>query len=136
MKEQATLKGHDGYVSAVAFSPNGKVIASGSYDMTVKTWNGLACKEGATLKGHTDTVRAVAFSPVGNLLATGSRDGTVKLWDVSPNTKGEEGRRKCKGAGLFMRPFLPAAAGWKPAKRAQVHISSNNTAGLSLAIRN
>jgi WD40 repeat protein len=69
--------------NTVAFSPDGKVLATDDGDQAVKLWNvksGLAI---ATLDGHSDPVNSVAFSPDGKTLASGSDDGTVKLWDVT-----------------------------------------------------
>jgi WD40 repeat protein len=75
----ATLKGHDDSVISVAFSPDGKALASGSGDHTVKLWDTQTRQELATLKGHADYVYPVAFSPDGKTLASGSMDNTVKL---------------------------------------------------------
>ncbi|MGP3924688.1 nSTAND1 domain-containing NTPase [Streptomyces sp. 8N616] len=77
------LTGHADSVNAVAFSPDGKLLATGSSDHTVKLWNAADHRLLATLRGHTDLVLSVAFSPDGKLLATGSNDRSVKLWDVA-----------------------------------------------------
>ena len=87
-KETATLKGHTGSATSLAFSPNGGLLASGSYDSTVKLWDVASRKEIATLRGHTSQINAVVFSPDGTLLASGSGDpwknevATVRLWDM------------------------------------------------------
>lgn len=77
-----TLAGHDSRVMTVAASPDGKIIASGSSDRTVRLWNTDTFEHLATLPGHESVVYAVAFSPDGKVIASGSSDKTIKLWDV------------------------------------------------------
>ena len=78
-----TFKGHTDWVESVAFSPNGRTIASGSADKTLKVWDVNTGREIRTLTGHTRRVESVAFSPDGSILASGSQDDTVKFWDVN-----------------------------------------------------
>src|SRR5260370_1175957 len=77
---RTTLKGHALALASVAYSPDGKVIATGSYDRTAKVWEAATGKEIVTLNGHSATVDAVAFSPDAKTLATGSYASTVKPW--------------------------------------------------------
>jgi eukaryotic-like serine/threonine-protein kinase len=71
-----------GPVESVVFSPDGKRIASGSFDQTVKVWDTDTGQEVLTLKGHRGPVKAVAFSPEGKRIASGSLDQSVKVWDA------------------------------------------------------
>jgi WD40 repeat protein len=74
---------HQTGIESLAFSPNGKILATGIADGKVKLWDTATRQERSTLNGHKGIVSSVAFSPNGNMLATGSFDGTEKLWDAA-----------------------------------------------------
>src|SRR4051794_18687041 len=79
----APLLGHKGSVTSVAFSPNGKWLASGSLDRSVRLWDVETGQPiGTPLLGHKSSVTSVAFSPNGKWLASASDDNSVRLWDV------------------------------------------------------
>lgn len=80
--ELVVQTGHSDAVRAVAFSPDGRLLATGSVDKTVKIWTADTGEEIRTLRGHDDWVNAVAFSPDGKTVATASRDKTIKIWNV------------------------------------------------------
>ncbi|MBI4585512.1 MAG: hypothetical protein HY717_15975 [Planctomycetes bacterium] len=83
-----TLKGHVETVYQVAFSPDGLLLASTSFDKTAKLWKASDGALAATLAGHTGKVLCIAFSPDGRTLVTGADDKTLKLWPVP--TSGSE----------------------------------------------
>jgi WD40 repeat protein len=96
-KKRATLSGHVGNVLSVAFSRGGKLLASGSDDITIKLWDVATGKNIATLYEHVGTVFSVAFSPDGRTLASGSLH-TIALWDTATGRRivsfrGHDGRR-------------------------------------------
>lgn len=90
-----TIAGHLEQVHAIAVSPQGNFIVSGSDDKTIKIWQAIVGEDGRpgvrpirTLSGHTDYVRAVAISPDGQVLASGSNDKTIRLWMLGSGQSG------------------------------------------------
>ncbi|KAL3312241.1 hypothetical protein Ciccas_009170 [Cichlidogyrus casuarinus] len=76
------MTGHQGVVNDVKFSPDGRLIASASFDHSVKIWEGRTGKFLATMYGHVSEVYLVAWSADSRLLVSGSKDSTVKLWTM------------------------------------------------------
>jgi WD40 repeat protein len=75
------LQGHARTVTSLAFSRNGRWLASGSLDHTIKLWSLPEGRELTTLRDHHKAVNSVQFHPEGSVLASGSHDGQVKLWN-------------------------------------------------------
>jgi WD40 repeat protein len=78
-----TISGSRAHVRSVAFSPDGKTLALGSRDRTVKFWSVVGDREPRTFAGHTAWVTSVAFSTDGRIVVSGSNDHSLKLWDAT-----------------------------------------------------
>ena len=76
-----TLEGHEDWVSAIAFSPEGKYLATASWDAKVRLWDLATGALHSTLQGHGEDVHGIAFSPKGQLASASSKDRTVQLWE-------------------------------------------------------
>jgi WD40 repeat protein len=83
IKQSATLNESGSAIHAIAFSPDGKILASGHEDAAVRLWQVSDGSLVGTLYGHTASVLSLAFSPDGQFLATGSNDQTVRIWRTS-----------------------------------------------------
>ncbi len=77
-----TLTGHSDWVWSVVYSPDGRYLASGNGDKTIKIWEVATGKQLRTLTGHSKVVWSVVYSPDGRYLASGSGDKTIKIWRV------------------------------------------------------
>ena len=76
------IEGHRSVITSIAFSPDGKTLASGSEGHIIRLWDVNTGQHKHTFTGHTGHVRSIAFSPDGKTLASASRDETIRLWDI------------------------------------------------------
>ena len=80
--EVVTLRGHTGFVKAIAWDEQGEFLASAAVDRTVRVWQVRTGREHRIFRGHDSQVTSVAFHPDGRRIASGDMDGVIKVWDV------------------------------------------------------
>lgn len=102
-----TLVGHKDWVQSVAFSPDGRWLASGSNDTTINVWDAETGALRATLRGHGYAVNATAISADDKWLASAGIDGTVRLWDLA--TGAQRGALRGYGYAFYALAFSPDA---------------------------
>ncbi len=84
LPDPVPLSGRFLSVGGVAFSPDGKTLATGNLVGSVKLWNAATGRELASLEGHKDLIFSVSFSRDGKTLSSASKDETAQLWQVPP----------------------------------------------------
>ncbi len=138
-----TMLGHEGPVTALAFSPDNARIVSGSADKTARIWTVADSKEVAKYAAHTNTVTAVAFTPNGQQVVSGAADNILKLWNAADGVE-QKNFAGHTGAisGVLVHPngqVVSASADqtvrfWNPADGAQVRAITHGQPVTSMAL--
>jgi WD40 repeat protein len=138
-----TLLGHEGLITALAFSPDNGRLVSGSADKTARIWNLGDSKEIAKFAAHTNTVTAVAFAPNGQQLVSGAADNVLKLWNAADGVEQKNfAGHTAALTGVLVLPngqVVSASADqtirvWNPADGAQLRSIAHGQPVTSIAL--
>jgi len=113
-RSKASMTGHQQPVNDVRFSPDGRLIASASFDKSLRLWCGLTGQFRAVLRGHVSAVYQVAWSADSRLLVSGSSDSTLKLWQAAPEAKQQRQQRSKPCSDLPGHADEVFAVDWSP----------------------
>jgi small GTP-binding protein len=113
-----TLRGHSSSIGRIAWSPDGKMLASPSVDKTIRLWDAQTGQHLRTLKGHSETVFSICWSPDGKTLASSSDDKSIRLWDAQTG-------RTLEGHSGWV-----ASVAWSPEGKTLASSSQDNTIRL------
>lgn len=120
-KIRQILRGHEDRISSVAWHPDGAIVATGSYDGTVRLWDLRAGTAPTVLRGHSDSVTCVRFDHSGRRLASGSWDATARVWDVAS---------LAETAALQGHTSWVSSVSWSPSDRYLATGSQDHTARI------
>ena len=103
----AALDGHQSAISAAVYSPDGKLVVTGSFDRTIKIWNAADGAQLKELPGPDGQVLTLAMHPAGRQFVSGSRDNTVKVWDLFIPTPINQFPAHLEKVTAIKTPMLP-----------------------------
>ncbi len=120
---------HDSSITSIAYAPDGKTLASGSADNTIKLWNVATGKLIANFNGHSGRINSISWSPDGKTLASGSADNTIKLWNIATG-KQITNFNGHSSVSVLISPNQISTVVWSPDGKMLASSSSDSTIKL------